>query len=81
MHVSTPIEVCRARDTRGVYARADEGELGEFPGVSAPYDPPLDADLVIDTSTEIDRGLRRRVLALLDDARGLGMKPRRGPSW
>ena len=52
VHVATPLEVCRARDTQGVYARADAGEIGDFPGVSAPYEPPADADLVIDTSDE-----------------------------
>ena len=59
VHVATPLEVCRARDTQGVYARADAGELGDFPGVSAPYDAPADADLVIDTSAlsvEASRG-------------------------
>ena len=52
IHVATPLAVCRARDTQGVYARADAGELGDFPGVSAPYEAPGDADLVIDASTE-----------------------------
>src|SRR4029453_1058069 len=52
VHVATPLAVCRTRDPRGGYARADSGELGDFPGVSAPYEPPVDADLVIDTSTE-----------------------------
>jgi bifunctional enzyme CysN/CysC len=62
VHVATPIEVCRARDTEGVYRRADSGELGDFPGVSAPYEPPIDADLVIDTSVEpLDTSLDRLV--------------------
>jgi bifunctional enzyme CysN/CysC len=70
VHVATPLDVCRARDTRGVYARADAGELGDFPGVSAPYEPPVDADLVIDMSTQtVDAGVDA-LLALLD-ARGL----------
>jgi bifunctional enzyme CysN/CysC len=65
IHVATPIAVCRARDTHGVYARADAGELGEFPGVSAPYDAPADADLVIDASTEsVDAGVDRVVQLL-----------------
>jgi bifunctional enzyme CysN/CysC len=51
VHVATPLEVCRSRDA-ATYRRAESGELGDFPGVSAPYDAPADADLVIDTSDE-----------------------------
>ena len=45
-----PLEVCRARDRAGLYAAADRGDIRYFPGVSAPYDKPDDADLVLDTS-------------------------------
>jgi len=46
-YVSTPIEVCRQRDPKGLYARADRGELKDFTGVSAPYEPPLQPELVL----------------------------------
>jgi bifunctional enzyme CysN/CysC len=52
VHVATPLAVCRTRDTAGTYRRAESGELGDFPGVSAPYEAPTDPDLVIDTSAE-----------------------------
>ena len=45
-----PLEVCRARDSAGLYEAADRGEIRQFPGVSAPYDKPAGADLVLDTS-------------------------------
>ena len=45
-----PLEVCRSRDSAGLYEAADRGEIRQFPGVSAPYDKPADADLVLDTS-------------------------------
>ena len=45
-----PLEVCRSRDRAGLYEAADRGEIRQFPGVSAPYDKPADADLVLDTS-------------------------------
>ena len=45
-----PLEVCRSRDSAGLYRAADRGEIRQFPGVSAPYDKPADADLVLDTS-------------------------------
>jgi sulfate adenylyltransferase len=50
VHVSTPLEVCEARDQKGLYARARAGELPEFTGISSPYEVPDDADLTIDTT-------------------------------
>ena len=50
VHVSTPLEACEARDRKGLYAKARRGEIPEFTGISDPYEPPLDADLTIDTS-------------------------------
>ena len=48
--VSTPLEVAEARDRKGLYARARAGEIPDFTGISSPYEEPVDADLVIDTS-------------------------------
>jgi len=45
--VDTPIEVCEARDAKGLYARARAGELIGFTGVDDPYEPPERAELVI----------------------------------
>ncbi|MFD7022192.1 adenylyl-sulfate kinase [Promicromonospora sukumoe] len=50
VHVSTPLEVCEARDRKGFYARARAGEIADFTGISSPYEEPDDAELVIDTS-------------------------------
>ena len=49
IHLSAPIEVCRARESEGMYAKADAGELLNFPGVSAPYEVPTSPDLVLPT--------------------------------
>ncbi|MBU6276459.1 MAG: sulfate adenylyltransferase subunit CysN [Planctomycetes bacterium] len=49
VHLSAPLDVCRQRDTDGHYARADAGEAAGFPGVSAPWEPPADPDLVLPT--------------------------------
>jgi len=38
--VDTPIDVCRSRDPKGLYARADRGEIKQFTGVDSPYEPP-----------------------------------------
>jgi sulfate adenylyltransferase len=48
--VSTPLEECERRDVKGLYAKARAGEITGFTGIDDPYDAPLDADLVIDTT-------------------------------
>jgi sulfate adenylyltransferase len=50
VYVSTPVEVCEARDRKGLYAKARAGLIKGFTGVSDPYEEPRDADLVLDTS-------------------------------
>jgi len=50
VHVSTPLEVCEARDRKGLYAKARRGLIPEFTGVSDPYETPQAPELRIDTS-------------------------------
>lgn len=50
--VNAPIEVCRQRDPKGLYARADRGEIAEFTGVSAPYEPPAHPEITLRTDQE-----------------------------
>lgn len=50
--VNAPIEVCEARDPKGLYKKARAGQISDFTGVSAPYEAPLAPDLVIDTSVD-----------------------------
>jgi bifunctional enzyme CysN/CysC len=49
VHVNAHIDACRARDPKGLYARAGAGEVRGFTGVSAPYEDPATPDLAIDT--------------------------------
>lgn len=49
--VSADISVCQQRDPKGLYKRALAGEIANFTGVSAPYEAPRQADLVVDTGT------------------------------
>lgn len=60
VHVSTPLEVCEARDRKGLYARARAGEVPEFTGISSPYEVPDDADVTIDTTTvDVEEAVER----------------------
>jgi bifunctional enzyme CysN/CysC len=49
VHVNAPVEVCEQRDPKGLYAKARAGEIKEFTGVSAPYEPPLQPELELHT--------------------------------
>ncbi len=75
VYLDAPVEVCRGRDDSGVYEAADRGEISSFPGVSAPYEVPTDADLTLDTVGEDVQACVDRIIALLDD-RGF-LNPRR----
>jgi len=51
VHVATPLEVCEARDRKGLYAKARAGMIPHFTGISDPYEEPLDAEVSVDTTT------------------------------
>jgi sulfate adenylyltransferase len=50
VHISTPLEVCEARDRKGLYAKAREGIIPEFTGISDPYNEPENPEIRVDTS-------------------------------
>ncbi|MEJ2089633.1 MAG: adenylyl-sulfate kinase, partial [Gammaproteobacteria bacterium] len=65
IHVSTPLEVCEARDRKGLYAKARAGVIKEFTGISDPYEAPEHAEMVIDTSDiTIDQAAQQVLLKL-----------------
>ena len=65
VYVATPIDVCAARDRKGLYAKARAGLIDGLTGVSDPYEEPADADLVIDTSAVTPQEAVGAVLDLL----------------
>ncbi len=75
IHVATPVEVCEARDRKGLYAKARAGLIDHFTGVSDPYEEPLDADLVIDTSAMTREQATEAVLSLLTSGGWLSPAP------
>jgi len=66
VYLTTPLAVCEERDPKGLYKKARAGEIAEFTGVSAPYEPPLDPDITIDTS---ENDLTTCVALLIDKLR------------
>jgi adenylylsulfate kinase len=52
VYVDCPLDACERRDPRGLYAKARAGEIPEFTGISAPYEAPLEPELVLKTDQE-----------------------------
>ncbi len=51
IHVNTALAVCESRDPKGLYRKARAGQIPQFTGISAPYEPPEEPALVLDTAT------------------------------
>jgi bifunctional enzyme CysN/CysC len=52
VYVNAPIEVCEQRDSKGLYKKARAGQIANFTGVSAPYEPPEKPDVVVHTDKQ-----------------------------
>ena len=52
VYVSASLEVCEGRDVKGLYKKARAGEIPEFTGISAPYEEPAQAELIVDTGSQ-----------------------------
>ncbi len=63
--VDTPLEVCEARDTKGLYAKARRGEIKDFTGIDDPYESPRHAEITLDTVGSAPEENARRVLNYL----------------
>ena len=50
VYVSTPLTICKQRDIKGLYQKAEAGLISGFTGIDAPYQAPTAADVIIDTS-------------------------------
>lgn len=48
--IDTPLEECERRDVKGLYAKARAGEVKDFTGISAPFEPPVNAAIVLPTT-------------------------------
>jgi sulfate adenylyltransferase len=63
--VDTPIGVCEERDVKGMYAKARRGEIKGFTGIDDPYEVPLHAEIVLDTTTHTPEKNGRLILNYL----------------
>jgi adenylylsulfate kinase-like enzyme len=63
--VDTPLELCQARDPKGLYARAAGGNLKNFTGIDSPYEAPLNPELTLATANTSPEELADRVIGYL----------------
>jgi adenylylsulfate kinase len=66
--VDTPIELCEARDPKGLYQKARQGQIPEFTGISAPYEAPIDPELRLETAGRDPYSCALDILAGLEAA-------------
>lgn len=66
--VACPLDVCEERDPKGLYKKARAGEIKEFTGISAPYEPPLEPEVTLNTADLSLEECARAVLAFLEEA-------------
>lgn len=69
VYVRAPLELCRKRDLKGIYHRAQTGELQHVTGVDDPYEPPLNPELICDTSRETPEESVAKVLQCIQSWR------------
>ncbi len=65
--VKASVEVCAERDVKGLYEKAFKGEIKEFTGVSDPYEPPLNPELILDTEHDSAEEDAAKILTLLEE--------------
>jgi adenylyl-sulfate kinase len=66
VHVDCPIEVLAERDVKGLYKKALAGEIGQFTGVSDPYEPPLQPEVTVRSHEETPQQSADRIWATLE---------------
>jgi bifunctional enzyme CysN/CysC len=64
--VDTPLEVCEARDPKGLYAKARAGKITNFTGISSPFEPPQAADIVLSGALKSPEQLVEELLAVVE---------------
>ncbi|CAG8758535.1 8893_t:CDS:2 [Gigaspora margarita] len=66
IHVNSPLEFCIANDRKGIYKKAQAGEIKGFTGIDDPYEVPTDADIVVDPSKQSISDICHQIVLLLE---------------
>ncbi len=65
--VNTPLDVCEARDIKGLYAMARRGEIKGFTGIDDPYEEPVNAEVTLNTVDNTPEELARQIISYLQE--------------
>ena len=74
VYVSATVETCEGRDVKGLYQSARKGEIPEFTGISAPYEAPLQPELLLDTNRQTVEESIAGLVAYLEKSGTLGAR-------
>jgi adenylylsulfate kinase len=67
VYAKAPLEVCEERDVKGLYAKARSGEIKEFTGISDPYEPPENPEILVETDTQSPEDSAKQILDYLEE--------------
>jgi len=67
VYVNAALETCALRDEKGLYQKAFAGELKQFTGVSDPYEPPVNPEIICDTERESVDASVEKIMKYLED--------------
>lgn len=65
VYVDTPLEVCEARDVKGLYAKARKGEIADFTGIGSPYEAPMSAEYIYSCTDELVLSIEKLISILV----------------
>jgi adenylyl-sulfate kinase len=68
IYTKCDLEVLKRRDPKGLYAKALRGEIKNFTGISAPYEEPANAEIVVETDLDSSEVIVEKLLKMLEDA-------------
>jgi bifunctional enzyme CysN/CysC len=63
--VDTPLATCEERDPKGLYKKARRGELQNFTGLDSPYEPPINPELTLNSTSETAADLADRIIEFM----------------
>jgi adenylyl-sulfate kinase len=78
VYVATPLVICRQRDAKGLYARAERGEIADFTGISSPYEAPESSEIVVHPQNDSVSQCVTHVMAGLRDLKCAGVRSHSG---
>lgn len=68
IYTRCPVDICSARDAKGIYEKARKGEIKNFTGISSPYEEPESPEIIIDTDKETPVEAVKKILNYIEDA-------------